>query len=246
MPDVRELHLTEAPGTVVEHFRLDPEGGPSTATSRPEAPIGVARWVRGPLPGVEGGWRTACEVHFFQEETRVLHTERLSGELRELVFRELHDETGRTLYFSWTPDGRGASRETIGRDVRRSEFDMPASSALPLSLVELARRDEVVVPEVSLFQPLANEVAAVTASVSRQDGVRVLDLRRAEGLPVGRFEFDGPRLISFRWQSGGPVATAFSEEEYERWLAALGGGHETEPLVPVLDDDPANPMRGSR
>jgi hypothetical protein len=178
------------------------------------------RWIRGPLPGVKDGWRTACETVFFAERTRVLHTERLAPGLRELVFRELRAADGRTLYFAWTPDGHGNSREAIGRDLRRTEFDLGANAALPLSLVELARRSELAVADVALFQPLANELSVVQASMSNEEGVRVLTLGRASEPSASRYEFDGRTLTSFRWQSGGPVATAITEPEFERWASA--------------------------
>jgi len=103
----------------------------------------------------------------------------------------------------------------------------------------LAWSFETITPVVSTMveagAPVRAADAAGRAGVSAADGedaagavdgagdvggaVRVLDLWRSDGLSAGTYRFEGDVLTSFAWQAGGPVATAISADEYQRWQA---------------------------
>ena len=97
--DVRAVEVSEPPGTLVRHYRLD-HGGAAAE------PLGLVRWIAGPDPENEGGWRVEQDVIFFDEATRVIHTERLHRAKRKIVWREVRSRSGRTVLVEWTPDQR--------------------------------------------------------------------------------------------------------------------------------------------
>jgi len=223
---VREVLVAHPRGTTVEFFRLDLVGDSGAAAT---TPAGTVRWVSGPDGTVPGAWRTEIEVSFFAECTRVLLTERVQPKERELVFRELRARSGRTLRFLWTPDQRGVSTETTGGELRRTEFDMRRSAALPLSLVEVARRGGALGGSVHVFQPLTNELEPLDVRLDAAEHGRVLELRRGS-LLAGSYRFDGDRLMGFRWQDGGLEARPIEAKAYAAMLANAR---------PSADDSPA-------
>ena len=220
--NVREVHLGFPPGMRIETFRLDAaEVDPVERGSTP--PLGLVRWISAPGPHAEPGWRAECEVLLFAEGRRVIHTERLDHERRELVFRELGDRSGRTLRFIWRPDGTAVSTEATGDEVRRRTFDLSRGAVLPLAVVELARRGAEWRDQVPVFMPLANELETLSVEVRREGEARVLVLEDAAGLLRGSYRFEGRSLVAFRWQNGGLLATAVERAEHDHWL----GQHET-------------------
>ena len=211
--DVRSVHLLKPAGTRVEHFRLE-RGAPGSD------PVGLVRWISGPDPEHEGGWRVEREVIFFDETTRVVHTERLHPDRRKLVWREVRPRSGRTLVLEWTPDGRTTSYETIGGEIFRKELDLPGGALLPLSLVEHARLGEDWQGSFPVFRPLASDFELLQLGVRREGSARQLELRRTDGLLVGRFQFRGHELESFRWQEGDLVARAISATTFRELVPA--------------------------
>jgi hypothetical protein len=216
--DVREVHLTQPPGTRVEYFRLDTvEVEPAERASTP--PVGLVRWISAPPSGEAPGWRAECEVLFFAEGRRVIHSERLDHERRELVFREVGERSGRTLRLVWTPDGQAVSTEATGDEVRRRTFDLAGGAVLPLAVVELARRGAAWRDEVPVFLPLANAIETLVVELSDEGATRTLRLSDAEGLGRGSYRFQGRSLVAFRWQDGGLLASAVERAEHDHWLA---------------------------
>ena len=219
--------------------------------ARRRAPVGVVQWMRGPLaprssgssgssgaagpdggaprraasaqgtPPTRAGWRTAYEVLLFEERTRVLSTERLTPELRELVFREVRDRSGRTVYLAWPPTGPITTTDTVGADIFRREIQLDGDAALPLSAVELARRGETWEGAMPVFEPLSNDFELQWADLQPVPGGRVLRLNREGGRTAATYRFEGDRLVSFEWQRGGLVATAIPVDEFQRWAAVM-------------------------
>lgn len=210
---VRHLRVASAEGTRVQHFRLDGPEGPGA-----ELPIGVVRWVSGPGDAREpGGWISELHVTFFEERTRILHTEELGRSQRELVFREVRPRSGRTHRLVWTPDGRGTSIETSQGEVTRTEHDLSRGAFLPLSLVELLRRGSTLPERARIYRPLAGAFEDTLLTVSEDARGRELQLRTETG-GRGRYRIEGDRLVRFAWQDGGPVARVIDETSFERML----------------------------
>ena len=237
---VRDLELTVPPGTRMEYFRLDAaqsglpaqedvgaDGSPRAladeASDLPEGPrpIGVVRWLGGPDPEVEGGWRGEVEVRLFETRTRVLHSERLGPSVRKLVFREIRARSGRTLHLAWKPDGSARLAHTTGGEVRRSVETLERRTQLPLGMIEYARRGALVPGRYPVFEPLAGRVGMQDIALEGPANERSLQAKRTDGSVAGEWRFRGSDLVGFRWQAGGPLATAISADEYERWVANL-------------------------
>lgn len=213
---IRELYLGLPPGTRVEYFRLDRESLLDEAERIPGA-SGLVRWIVGPDPEREEAWRVELEASFFHGETRVIHTERLQPRMRELVFREVRAQAGRTLYLTWDPEVGVRSLEMMGGELRREELDPGRGTLFPLSLVEMVRRGVDFQGSVSVFQPLVGAPEELELAVRDDGAERVLELRRGD-LSAGSYRFRETQLVSFRWQEGGPVATRISRAQYEALL----------------------------
>ncbi len=216
---VRAVVLEAPEGTRVEYFRLDRQGD--------RAPIGLVRWISGPDPETEGGWRVENDILFLSEATRVQHTERLHPFDRKLVWREVRERSGRTVRLQWTPEGSPVSYDTVGGPIRRRDLAARGKELLPLALVEFVRSGEQWWSgNFRVFQPLANDFEDLDVRVEEQGyGERVLELRRKEGatgeeILTGRYHFRNGALVLFQWQPGGPVATPIDPVEYERLRGA--------------------------
>ncbi|HED66248.1 MAG TPA: hypothetical protein ENJ09_11910 [Planctomycetes bacterium] len=210
---IREVFIELPSGTTLEYFRIDAPPGVDGAPS--PLPIGVARWISGPDPEVGFKWRTELEVSYFAEGTRVLQIERVGPEERELVFRELRDRSGRTVTLRMNKAGEAESSVAFGGDILRRSYEVGTGAALPLSIVEVARRGEPIHGPIPIFEPLSNGFEELTVAVSKEDGHRRLTLRRS-GLLVGDYEFDEQGLAAFSWQRGGPRATRIDSEAFAR------------------------------
>jgi hypothetical protein len=202
---VRSLDLEPLPGTWVQHFRLERAGA-----SAEEAPIGLLRYVAG--PDAEGGARVELELQYLTEQTLVVHTEQASPARRRLVFREVRERGGRTLFLAGPSAGGFSGYELGGPEVVRHELP---GGELPLFLVEAARLGLVPADETDVLDPLA-ACPEPLKLLRRQAGEeRVLEARRADGSLRWRVSLRAERLLEWRFQERGPLARAILPEEYE-------------------------------
>lgn len=208
---VREIHMGSTPGTESAHFRLDSLESQDTGSA---GPFGTVRWLQGPAMGEENTWRAECEVHLLESGKRISHLELLGPDRRLLNYRELTGSFGRRLQVSWTPGGRVLSMDRSGRQRRRRSFELKAEAAYPLALIELARRGTPLPEKMMVYQPLAGVFEELFLQVIRDVESRTLRLTRRDGSSAGSYRFEGERLVSFRWQAGGMVATRIDQEEY--------------------------------
>lgn len=210
---VRSVEIESPPGTHVQHFRLESGDGSGTA-------VGLARYVAGP----DGdGTRVELELSWFEPELRLIQTERASPFGRLLVFREVRDDGGRTLFLTGDPGRPWSCHELGGPESLRRTY--PAGGELPLLLVEAARRGQTLPAEAPVFDALRARFEATR--ISAVEGTFEL---RTEGQPP-RFavELDGDRLVAWRWQPGGPVARPIAPETWE----SLRQEHEVPRAVPA-------------
>jgi len=232
---IKELYLGLPPRTRVEYFRLDREPLPE-GEEGVSGPCGLVRWIVGPDPEDPEGWRVEIEATFFESNTRVVHTERLRPEMRELVFREIRQQAGRTFYLTWNPDEGIKGLEMMGGVLRREEFDPVRGALFPLTAIERVRRGVAVPSAAPVFQPLSGATETLALSVEGDGRERVLELRRGDDLLAGSYRFEGSELVSFRWQDGGPTATRIPRRAYDGQLATRKERLATqEPPVPVRD-----------
>jgi len=215
---IRELYVGLPPGTRVEYFRLDRKWLVEDSERIP-GPAGTVRWIVGPDPEHEDSWRVEFDAVFFDSNTRVVHIERFRPDVRELVFREIRHQAGRTLYLTWDPEEAIRSLEMMAGELRRKEIDPGRGALFPLSAIEMVRQGIDFQGETPVFQPLVGATEALELSVTDEGPERVFELMRADGLLAGSYRFHGTELVSFRWQDGGPVATRISRTAYEGLLA---------------------------
>jgi hypothetical protein len=215
---IRQLYVGLPPGTRVEYFRLDRESLLEEHDRIP-GPTGLVRWIVGPDPEHEDSWRVEFEAIFFDSDTQVVHTERLRPQVRELVFREIRHQAGRTLYLTWDPEAGIRSVEMMAGELRRKDIDPGKGALFPLSAIEMVRQGVDFQGETPVFQPLVGATESLELSVTDDGPERVLELSRADGLLAGSYRFRDAELVSFRWQDGGPVATRVSRRFYEGLLA---------------------------
>ena len=208
---VREIHMGSTPGTESAHFRLDSFEALEDADA---GPFGTVRWLQGPAMGEEHTWRAECEVRLLESGKRISHLEQLGPDRRMLNYRELTGSFGRRLQVSWSPGGRVLSTDRAGRQRRRANYVVEAGAAYPLALVELARRGRPLPEKMMVYQPLAGSFEELFIQVIRDVESRTLRLTRRDGSSAGSYRFEGNRLVSFRWQAGGMVATRIDSEEY--------------------------------
>jgi hypothetical protein len=209
---VRAVELAPPAGTEVEYFRLD--AGPAAGDELPQA---LLRYVTGPDPA--GGLRVELELQYLAEGLRVIHGERaLRGEQR-LVFREVGERSGRTLFLQGTPDSGYEGYELGGPTLVRHAF--PPGGELPLLLIDSARRGLPPPAEGRVLDPLGARFEPVRLSFRGgapgipSDEERTLEARRSDGSLCWRVGFRGNSCTEWRWHEGGPVARAISREEYE-------------------------------
>lgn len=214
---VRSLELESPPGTFEQHFRLDREGARAD-----ELPLALMRYVAGPDPA--GGVRADLELAYLADGLRLIHTERASPTNRRVVFRELGERAGRTLFLEGTPEAGFEGYELGGPEVVRHELDQSGGRGgeLPLLLIESARLglngpDQLAVldPLAALFEPLQLETRLLGAE-------REFEARRADGSLRWRVSLRGQELIEWRFQERGPAARAVPREEFEH----LRGQHD--------------------
>jgi len=216
---VREVRMGSLAGTQDSYFRLDRLSSPEP---QQEGPIGVVRWLHGPSSREGFHWRAECEVSFLGSGKRISLLEELGSMQRELSFRELTGSFGRRLTLRWTADGHATSVDRAGRQRRRREYQLGSTSAFPLALVEMARLGKPLPQKMSVYQPLAGEFEELDLQIIRGVESRTLRMTRKDGSTAGSYRFEGQRLISFRWQAGGMVATRLEPEAFRQLLPRSG------------------------
>ncbi|MEQ1893582.1 MAG: hypothetical protein ABL998_13645 [Planctomycetota bacterium] len=227
---VRSVELEALPGTFVQHFRLDSPAG----TDAP--PQGLLRYLSGPDP--EGGLRVETELSWFAEQLRLLHGERVNGNERRLVFRELGPHSARTFFLTAHGGARAEATELGGPEVVRRTYS--AAGELPLFLVESARRGFALPSTAEVFEPLGATLEPLTFTTQGGFEERTLAARRADGSLRWSVTFRGAEPVAWAWQDGGPRARAIAREEYER----IRGEHELS--VRVAGEAAARSARAGR
>ena len=210
-------------------FRLDPPGMEPDPERRP---VGVARWITGPLDAAESdeGRRVELELRWFGADVRLLVAERILPTEHRVIWREQRGGGGRTVLVSVDradPTALVRVTETAAGAVRRRTMNRDRGAWQLLSLVEAASRDvqphggaRVVMPQMATVEP--TELQLETDS----DGRRTLSLRFPDGLGGPSFTFEQRELVAFAWQAGGPVATRIPQDEHARWIRfGLGDEH---------------------
>jgi len=204
---VRSIELESRPGTWVQHFRLDREGARAD-----ELPLALLSYVAGPDP--TGGVHAELELDYLAQGVRVIHVEQASPSLRRLVFRELHERSGRTLFLEGTPETGFQGYELGGREVVR--HDQPERGEFPLLLIESARLGMSTPEHLAVLDPLAAAFEPLELASTSADGVRHFEARRADGSLRWRVSLRGERIEEWRSQERGPAARPISPEEFER------------------------------
>ncbi len=215
---VRSVELESRPGTWVQHFRLDREGAGADAL-----PLALLRYVAGPDPA--GGVQAELELDYLAAGVRVIQIEQASPALRRLVFRELRERAGRTLFLEGTPEAGFQGYELGGREVVRR---VPAQRGeFPLLLIESARLGLVVPDEMAVLEPLAADFEPLQLASSGGPGERSFEARRSDGSLRWRVSLVGERIREWRFQERGPAARAITGAESEALRARYELGVKT-------------------
>lgn len=227
---VRSLELEPLPGTHALYFRLD------GASARPDqAPVGLLRYVAG--PDREGGVRVDFELQYLATNVRVLHTEQASLACRHLVFRELREGAGRTLFLQGTPAAGFEGHELgIGEVVRRA---LPGPGEFPLLLLESARLGQELPPEALVLDPLSAGFESLRLTCTVQGDLRAIEARRLDGSLRWRVVARGEELLEWRFQERGPVARSVPREVFEA-LLEQHAGDQAEVREAAAAPDPAS------
>jgi hypothetical protein len=175
----------------------------------------------------------------FADGERVLHVERLTPDDARLVWREIGERSGRSLFAEWTRDGHALRMLEWGRDgARRGRIEGTDTVVMPLYLIELARSGAATQGRYATFDPLGRRLEPLVLRTSYELGVarpalaaapaaepgapatplRTVELLRPDGTSAGRYAFEGDRLVGFRWQAGGARARRIPAAE---WRAAV-------------------------
>ncbi len=203
---MRSLDLEPPPGTWVQYFCVE-----RTGARAEEAPLGLLRYLAG--PDSEGGERVELELQYLVDGMTVVHTEQVSQARRRLVFREVRERGGRTLFLEG-PLGAGLSGyELGGTEVVRHEL---TGGELPLFLIEAARRGSAWSDEMAVLDPLAATDELLKLATRTAGEERVFEARRADGSLRWRVSARGAELVEWRFQERGPAARAIPLVEYRR------------------------------
>lgn len=206
---VRSLDLEPPSGTWVQHFLLERSGAAAG-----ERPVGLLRYLAG--PDAEGGWRVELELQYLSDGTTVIHTEQVSPARRRLVFREVRERGGRTLFLEGAGAAGLSGYELGGPEVVRHQ--LPAG-ALPLFLIESARTGGTLPEVMAVLDPLGACVEELRLLDRVQAGEHVLEARRGDGSLRWRVSVSAARLGEWRFQERGPVARAIAPAQYHELRA---------------------------
>jgi hypothetical protein len=209
---VRSLELEPLPGTFAQYFLLERDGARAN-----RSPLGLLRYVS--APDREGGLHVDVELHFLAEGLRVFHTELAGPARRRLVFREVREGAGRTLFLEGTPTlGFEGYELGVGEVVRHSRTGY---GELPLLLVEAARLGRCLPEELPVLDPLSASFEPLRLSQREEPSeIRILEARRLDGSLRWRVSARGAELTEWRFQERGPVARAVPRAEFEAALEA--------------------------
>jgi hypothetical protein len=204
---VRSLDLEPRDGTWAQHFRLERPGA-----REDEPPVGLARYVSG--PDSEGGVRVELELQYLARGVTVIHVEQLSPARRRLVFREVRERGGRTLFLEGAREAGLSGYELGGPEVVKREL---ADGLLPLFLIEAARTGGALPEEATVLDPLAASVEPLRLLQRvEREGERTFEARRADGSLRWRVTVLAGELRELRFQERGPLARPVTTEEFER------------------------------
>jgi hypothetical protein len=227
----------------VEHFVLE--------RSDADGRVRVVGWVEWRRTELARGRQLQCEVRFADGE-RVLHVERLTSNDARLVWREIGERSGRSLFAEWSRDGHGLRMLEWGRDgARRGHIGADGTVVMPLYLIELARAGAATQGRFATFDPLGRRLEPLVLRTSyelgharpaaarrdaREDDVqgpaaeapfaplRTVELVHADGTSAGRYAFEGTELIGFSWQAGGARARRIPAEDWRAAVESLERG----------------------
>lgn len=215
------VRLVATEETVTAWFRLDAAGQPQAPD---QAPLGVARWISGPVDGErpQDGRRVELEVRWIGEDVRLLVSERILPREHRVIWREQLPKGGRTVLISVDRDDPTALldvSETANGKVRRRRLPRDGGAWQLLSLVEAAAQGVEPHGSARILMPQKAAIESVRLSMTTLAGdQREVALTFAGGLAGPRFTFEGRELVGFTWQAGGPVATRIPWQEHTRWI----------------------------
>ncbi|MEM1452463.1 MAG: hypothetical protein AAGI22_25385 [Planctomycetota bacterium] len=177
------------------------------------------------------------EVVFEESGIRVLHTERIDGDRRRLVWREFLPGGTRSWMAEWRTGGESARTIAYGwhRPVHES-IDIEPGTVGPLELLDALRRaPSEGRTEWTVLEPSAHTASSVIArTVDGEAGAGEVSIeaRRADGtlLVGGRSSAPESALDELRFADGGTVATSVTENEFHRrrvrWKVEVVPAHE--------------------
>ena len=168
----------------VEHFVLE-----RTDADGRERVVGWVEWRRTELAH---GRQLQCEVRFADGE-RVLHVERLTPADARLVWREIGERSGRSLFAEWMRDGHGLRMLEWGRDgARRGQIGAEGTVVMPLYLIELARGGAATQGRFATFDPLGRRLEPLVLRTSYELGrARAASARRDAGAEAREDDLPG-------------------------------------------------------
>ena len=186
------------------------------------------------------------EIVFEEDGIRVLHTERIEGDMRRLVWREFLPSGTRSWMAEWRASGDRV--QTIGYGWHRNVhewIDGEAGMVGPLELLDRLRRTDAEsdVDSVTLFTMIDPTSAAVTNVIARTVDLvagaeRTVEVRRPDGslvLDAVISEADAadgaePALSRLRFGEGHIAATPIREGDFHRrrarWKTDRTPAHE--------------------
>jgi hypothetical protein len=209
----------------VECFALELD----TPVEGRSAHVGFAKLTR-----TEVGDETLLEwdLHFVEEDVRVLHVERVGLAGAKLVWREMTAGRGRTVLAELASDS-ATLRVIDWASVReREDVHVVSGALLPLGCLELVRRGELCDGVQPVFDPLSRALEPLSTE-TRYEGApvagesdawkleREVEASRTDGTRAWSARFSGDELLAYRWQSGGLVARRIAAEDYSTEIDAL-------------------------
>lgn len=206
---------------VFEHFLLQDAAGRTLGAARYGERIRVGRR------------ELESELTFAREGrarglVRVFSVEELFLDRASLSWREVGDDSARTLQVEWPASADGFDVVEWGNGERQREHLTSREGALlPHYLLELLRRGRLASGRVPCFDPLARTIDTLEIRTSYLWGAeqdrraRTVELVRLDGTLAARYRFVGTRLVALQWQEGGALGRAVSEAEYQSALVTL-------------------------
>jgi len=195
---------------------------------------------------VDGGWQLEQDIAFPFEGIRLMAVECLSAKSPRLVWREVTERGGRTIFAEWMARSEQLKVLEWGLDGSlRESLETSRGAVMPQYLLELARSGRVDGGSFEVFDPLRGRLEHWTleqryvlgepgderTAADPSHPRREIELRRDDGTLAGRYRFEGTDLIGFEWQEGGLALRRIDAAEYEERRQAWG-------LDPQAEEDP--------